>query len=172
VTIGEGRNREVRRMFEAVGLTVSRLIRTRYGSMTLPRGLKRGRWEEMEEHAVRDLMALSGLEKPPSGMSSKPRGGERVNGNRGPRFDNALAQPSSPSQWQNVGLRQGNGQGQNRKTGQPQGGQPRSRQPDPLQTALGFPGMGQPRRTGGGNRSGGPARSAGPQGGVRRRSKV
>jgi 23S rRNA pseudouridine2605 synthase len=47
VIIGEGRNREVRRMFEAVGLTVSRLIRTRYGAMTLPANLKRGRWEEL-----------------------------------------------------------------------------------------------------------------------------
>ena len=47
VTIGEGRNREVRRMFEAIGLTVSRLIRTRYGLLTLPKNLKRGRWEEM-----------------------------------------------------------------------------------------------------------------------------
>jgi 23S rRNA pseudouridine2605 synthase len=53
VIIGEGRNREVRRMFEAIGLTVSRLIRTRYGAMTLPSSLKRGRWEEMEENAVR-----------------------------------------------------------------------------------------------------------------------
>jgi 23S rRNA pseudouridine2605 synthase len=53
VIIGEGRNREVRRMFEAIGLTVSRLIRTRYGAMTLPSSLKRGRWEELEENAVR-----------------------------------------------------------------------------------------------------------------------
>lgn len=63
VVIGEGRNREVRRMFEAVGLTVSRLIRTRYGIMSLPTGLKRGRWEELEENAVRDLLAAFGVEK-------------------------------------------------------------------------------------------------------------
>ncbi|MFC3461315.1 23S rRNA pseudouridine(2605) synthase RluB [Massilia haematophila] len=63
VVIGEGRNREVRRMFEAVGLTVSRLIRTRYGAMTLPSGLKRGRWEELEENDVRNFMAAFGIEK-------------------------------------------------------------------------------------------------------------
>ncbi|WP_338848221.1 pseudouridine synthase [Massilia sp. W12] len=63
VVIGEGRNREVRRMFEAIGLTVSRLIRTRYGALTLPSSLKRGRWEEMEENAVRALLAACGLEK-------------------------------------------------------------------------------------------------------------
>ena len=63
VVIGEGRNREVRRMFEAIGLTVSRLIRTRYGAMTLPSGLKRGRWEEMEENTVRDLLTAYGIEK-------------------------------------------------------------------------------------------------------------
>ncbi|WP_036173424.1 23S rRNA pseudouridine(2605) synthase RluB [Massilia sp. 9096] len=63
VVIGEGRNREVRRMFEEVGLTVSRLIRTRYGAMTLPSGLKRGRWEEMEENDVRNFMTAFGIEK-------------------------------------------------------------------------------------------------------------
>ena len=63
VVIGEGRNREVRRMFEAVGLTVSRLIRTRYGAMTLPSSLKRGRWEELEENDVRAFMTAFGVEK-------------------------------------------------------------------------------------------------------------
>ena len=63
VIIGEGRNREVRRMFEAIGLTVSRLIRTRYGAMTLPSSLKRGRWEELEENQVRDMLAVYGVEK-------------------------------------------------------------------------------------------------------------
>ncbi|MDP3136954.1 MAG: pseudouridine synthase, partial [Burkholderiaceae bacterium] len=47
VTISEGRNREVRRMFEAVGHAVSRLIRIRYGAMMLPRGLKRSAWMEL-----------------------------------------------------------------------------------------------------------------------------
>lgn len=173
VTIGEGRNREVRRMFEAIGLTVSRLIRTRYGSMTLPSGLKRGRWEEMDEHAVRSLLALSGLEKNTGdsapGKKRNPASPHQ-NGNRPPRFDNGLGQPQSPSQWQNVG--QGRTPGVNQgKSGRP--GQPRSRQPDPLQTALGFPGMGQPRRGNNGqNRSNGPVRSNGMPGGPRRRSKI
>ena len=140
VIIGEGRNREVRRMFEAVGLTVSRLIRTRYGSMALPRGLKRGRWEELDEHAVRDLMAASGLDKG-AAQKESPRSRAPVNGN-------SIA-------YEN-GSRRGHGQKQGQ--GQSQGrGSSRPRQPDPLQTALGFPGMGQqPRR--GGRGPGRPAR--------------
>ena len=180
VIIGEGRNREVRRMFEAIGLTVSRLIRTRYGALTLPKNLKRGRWEEMEEHAVRDLLALSGLEKKSVDGAAKGRNtpGDRQNGNRAPRIDNGMGQqPRSPSQW---GAGQGQGRSQGQNPGKPAGrqGQQRSRQPDPLQTSLGFPGMGQPRRSNGPNRgpnSNGPARGNGPQGGQggpRRRSKI
>ena len=60
VTISEGRNREVRRMFEAVGHAVSRLIRIRYGAMVLPRGLKRGACMELDESDIRALVQAAG----------------------------------------------------------------------------------------------------------------
>ncbi|MGS0742203.1 23S rRNA pseudouridine(2605) synthase RluB [Glaciimonas sp. GG7] len=163
VTIGEGRNREVRRMFEAIGLTVSRLIRTRYGAMTLPRGLKRGRWEELDENAVRAMMAANGLEKiaAPSAGGNKGRDDARER-DREPNGNRASSSPQNPGQGFNKGPGQGygqsrqnqgrgpnqtqgyQGQGQGGQGGRPQG-QQRSRQPDPLQTALGFPDAGQRR---------------------------
>ena len=60
-TLQEGRNREVRRMFEAAGVTVSRLIRTRFGEVVLPRNLRRGRWEELDSSLVVALMVQLGL---------------------------------------------------------------------------------------------------------------
>ena len=61
VTLNEGRNREVRRMIESVGLTVSRLIRTRFGDVVLPTTLRRGRWEELDPKIVSALMIQVGL---------------------------------------------------------------------------------------------------------------
>lgn len=67
VTLSEGRNREVRRMFEAVGLQVSRLMRVRYGPVQLPPGLKRGLWRELEPQEVALLLKVLTPPTPPKG---------------------------------------------------------------------------------------------------------
>ena len=61
VVIAEGRNREVRRMFAAVGLEVSRLIRIRYGVVQLPRTLARGRYSELSPEWVQAWMHDLGI---------------------------------------------------------------------------------------------------------------
>ncbi len=58
VTLTEGRNREVRRLWEAVGVQVSRLIRVRYGDIVLPKGLPRGGYMEMDLTSVNYLRQL------------------------------------------------------------------------------------------------------------------
>lgn len=77
VTLNEGRNREVRRMFESIGLTVSRLIRTRFGDIVLPTTLRRGRWEELDPKIVSALMIQVGLlrddDESGDGRSRAPR---------------------------------------------------------------------------------------------------
>ncbi|AVV38049.1 23S rRNA pseudouridine(2605) synthase RluB [Pantoea vagans] len=62
VTLTEGRNREVRRLWEAVGVQVSRLMRVRYGDITLPKGLPRGGWTELDLPAVNYLRNLVELD--------------------------------------------------------------------------------------------------------------
>ncbi|AIX73650.1 MULTISPECIES: 23S rRNA pseudouridine(2605) synthase RluB [Mixta] len=70
VTLTEGRNREVRRLWEAVGVQVSRLIRVRYGDITLPKGLPRGGWTELDLQPVNYLREL--VELPPEIVSKVP----------------------------------------------------------------------------------------------------
>lgn len=124
VTISEGRNREVRRMFEAVGLTVSRLIRTRFGEVVLPRNLRRGRWEELSPEVVTALMVRLGLlrtdgsvnegrqrgarrsQQPLSHDSALPPGFERPErpARRIPRQSTGLAQPLLVGEAAGTGL--------------------------------------------------------------------
>ncbi len=75
VKIAEGRNREVRRLFESVGLAVSRLIRIRYGTVVLPRGLKRGAAVDLSADDVKLLRVMTGLGEGRGG-AAKQRGGE------------------------------------------------------------------------------------------------
>lgn len=57
VVLCEGRNREVRRLWESQGLQVSRLIRIRYGDLAMPRSLSRGEYTELSSQAVEVLMS-------------------------------------------------------------------------------------------------------------------
>jgi len=82
VVIKEGRNREVRRLFEALGLTVSRLIRTRYGTVAMPSRVKRGQTLELTPEEVGAVLAAAGVTpeagaapRGPQGAKAKPRDG-------------------------------------------------------------------------------------------------
>ncbi|MFY7865098.1 pseudouridine synthase [Roseateles sp.] len=81
VVITEGRNREVRKLFDSMGLTVSRLIRIRYGTVVLPRGLKRCVWIELGEDDVRIIRRLAGGDQARGGRDDRGERGER--GDRG-----------------------------------------------------------------------------------------
>ena len=102
VTISEGRNREVRRMFEAVGHAVSRLIRIRYGAMLLPRGLKRGAWMELDERDIGALVRAAGGGNASAARPQQqgPRGdgmrADRAGNNRGRGGRNADTGPRGP----------------------------------------------------------------------------
>lgn len=145
VTISEGRNREVRRMFEAVGHAVSRLIRIRYGAMVLPRGLKRGACMELDEADINALMQAVNVRSlrapgddaggPASGSSlggASRRDASAGNQRRGVRGNGPR---SSGSGQRNAPAGGANENSQNRKPGVRQTG---GSQPDPMKTAFGY----------------------------------
>lgn len=72
VVLHEGRNREVRRLWESQGVTVSRLKRIRYGSIELPRELRRGHWRALEPEAYRALRRELGLGDAPMTLTLQP----------------------------------------------------------------------------------------------------
>jgi 23S rRNA pseudouridine2605 synthase len=61
VVLAEGRKREVRRLLEAVGHPVSRLLRVAYGPIRLPLGLKPGQWRELGADEVAELRRAAGF---------------------------------------------------------------------------------------------------------------
>jgi 23S rRNA pseudouridine2605 synthase len=89
VVITEGRNREVRKLFDSVGKAVSRLIRIRYGSVVLPKGLRRGMWVDLGVHDVKVLRAATGMPRREDAQAARDeerrgrRGGRRGRGGRG-----------------------------------------------------------------------------------------
>ncbi|MBV1911480.1 MAG: pseudouridine synthase [Kangiellaceae bacterium] len=62
VTLKEGRNREVRRLWEAFDIQVSRLHRIKYGPFELPRAIKRGRYRELTPEELVEFEKLAGLQ--------------------------------------------------------------------------------------------------------------
>ena len=88
VVIMEGRNREVRRLWDAVGATVNRLKRVRFGPVMLETRLPTGRWRELEAREMDQLLEMTGLQKQtrkaaprrkstPKTAQTKERGGFR-----------------------------------------------------------------------------------------------
>lgn len=62
IVMREGRNREVRRLFDALGLKVSRLMRVRFGKVVLPPSLRRGQYVELPASEARQLLASLAVE--------------------------------------------------------------------------------------------------------------
>jgi 23S rRNA pseudouridine2605 synthase len=196
VTISEGRNREVRRLFEALGHAVSRLIRIRYGAMMLPRGLKRGAWVELDERDIQALMRAAGdtgsARTQRTDAAGEEGGGSRTRRRRGGRGPGGDSQPprnqGQPGQRGNNGNSNGAGGQQRRKQRGDRDERPGGAQPDPMKTSFGYigadsftrqrqggqGGQGQPggqrrRGAGGGGGGGGGGGLGGGGGGGQRR---
>jgi 23S rRNA pseudouridine2605 synthase len=94
VTLMEGRNREVRRLWASQGVTVSRLKRVRYGAVFLPHRLRMGEWSELtpEDHAIlREDVGLPG--EPAGQLSLRPLKSARKQAKRPPRGKAGTGKP-------------------------------------------------------------------------------
>jgi len=170
VVLKEGRNREVRRLFEALGLTVSRLIRTRFGPVAMPSKVKRGQTLELTPEEVQSVLASAGMKTAPQGQgkqgkgsaqrNGKPRPGQQgQHGHRPPRQGNgAFAQGNPPFVQGEGGEREINGNVTHpqRPRGPKQGKQGRGKGPGQSQGT--FQPRGQKRGGPGGGPGGGPRR--------------
>lgn len=88
VVLMEGRNREVRRLWESQDISVSRLKRVRYGNVFIPSSLKAGKYTELSVEQVDSLAALAGLEPEEAGRvdgdsTRRSRGGRKASPKRG-----------------------------------------------------------------------------------------
>ena len=187
VAISEGRNREVRRMFEAVGHAVSRLIRIRYGAVVLPRGLKRGACVELDEIDIRALFRT--VDSQGSGQkndgSSRPladsvgtnraaqntRGRRRGGKNGEPRADGRgnttgpVRDPRIPGHVRGANRPPANVRDERQSGPDRADRQAAQSQPDPMKTAFGYIGADSFTRqrpgSGAGTRRGGNSSGAG-----------
>lgn len=80
VILHEGRNREVRRLWESAGHEVSRLVRLRYGPIELPRNLRPGQWRNLDEHLVVALSEAALSDGTACGQNSLPGGSSTPDG--------------------------------------------------------------------------------------------
>lgn len=163
VGLKEGRNREVRRMFESCDLTVSRLIRVRFGDIVMPSTLKRGKWIEMDALEAMSYMQSLGLKVDDSAKEharkyeAKNGGRNRKNGRHSqPIVDPGLAisqgqtyltvsgADAAAALSSERGRDHLNGSGNGRRKAKPQGGA--------NQAGRGKPGQGAAKAAGQGNR--------------------
>ena len=157
VTISEGRNREVRRMFESVGRAVSRLIRIRYGAMQLPRGLRRGAWMELDEKDVQALIQASGVAMPKPKRAAPVQNARRESDRAGSRNK---ARVNAAEEERFLRARRKAKSGPKRTSNNDY--QLPSAQPDPMKTSVGYIGSdslararAEQKRKPGGRRGGG-----------------
>jgi len=166
VALAEGRNREVRRIFDVLGLTVSRLIRIRFGAIQLPRTLARGRFYELAPEWVQAWVHDLGMSidevrsrggQLHTGKGGRGKGGPKHRGrpqgpgqgfgqgqglvpggqSYSPISGFGQAQGYGQGQGQGQGRGFGQGQGQGRGKGKPQGNRP-PRQPDPMTSSVNY----------------------------------